>query len=172
MRNRKQIFRFRVPLKQKVWFPVVPVPVPQQCVISIERCVRECESVPKFGRGFRSEGGEVWEGAVISCIKTTRDKKKLFYSTMMAYSPHRCSTKMTYSFVPGTRLDRPPIEFMTYGHNRRPFPFLILHKARACLHSLEQLQCWIVKKNLSLQYTYKRAQTTFIVAYTCTDMIV
>jgi hypothetical protein len=56
-------------------FPVVPVPVPvpQQCVISIERCVREREAVPKFGRGFRSEGGEVGEGAVISYKKTTRD---------------------------------------------------------------------------------------------------
>jgi hypothetical protein len=78
---------------------------------------------------------------------------------MMAYSPHRhsvtCSTKMSYSFVPGTRLDRPPIEYMTYGHNRRPFPFLILHKARACLHSLGQLQCWIVMKNLSLQIFFQ-----------------
>jgi hypothetical protein len=52
--------------------PAVPGPVPQHCVI------RECAGVPKFGRGFRSEGGEVWEGAVISCIKTTRDKTKLF----------------------------------------------------------------------------------------------
>jgi hypothetical protein len=66
--------------KIKSSFPAVPVPVPQQCVISIERCVREFEAVPKFGRGFRSEGGEVGEGAVISCIKTTRNKilKELF----------------------------------------------------------------------------------------------
>jgi hypothetical protein len=49
-------------------FPVVTGPVPQHCVI------RECVGVPKFGRGFRSEGGEVGEGAVISCKKTTRNK--------------------------------------------------------------------------------------------------
>ncbi len=43
-------------------------------------------------------------------------------------SPHchsfSCSSKMSYSFVPGTRLDRPQIEYMTYCHNRRPFPIL------------------------------------------------
>jgi hypothetical protein len=63
----------------------VPVPVPQQCVISIEQCVRECEAVPKFGRGFRSEGGEVWEGAVISCIKQQEIKKYFRVQVMMTY---------------------------------------------------------------------------------------
>jgi hypothetical protein len=46
----------------------------------------------------------------------------------------KVNKKIQGFIVPRNRFDRPSIDYMTCGHNRRPFPFLILHKARACLH--------------------------------------
>ncbi len=51
-------------------------------------------------------------------------------------------------FLPRTRFDQPLIEYIAYGHNRQPFSFLLLHKARACLQTLGQRECSELGSNL------------------------